>query len=163
MIIYLASTLSPVLFFPFFQVRRLCGWVVSFYSNCIHLTTQRECEHVCECVCVWIAAVVCCLFAYLRWVKSVWASVGVFVFVATNGEHRWWKAGLPCRWTSNLFRHGRSRLMQHTCYPCTIISRCRTAKRSNINREITERESGRNTGRMRKKRRERACVRVRER
>lgn len=30
--------------------------------------------------------------------------------------------------------------MQHTCYPCTIISRCRTAKRSNINREITERE-----------------------
>lgn len=30
--------------------------------------------------------------------------------------------------------------MQHTCYPCTIISWCRTVKRSNINREITERE-----------------------
>lgn len=32
--------------------------------------------------------------------------------------------------------------MQHTCYPCTIINWCGTAKRSNINREITAAEGG---------------------
>lgn len=53
------------------------------------------------------------------------------------------KVGPRCWWTSNLFRHGRSRLMQHTCSRCSIISWCRTMKRSNINREIAARERSR--------------------
>lgn len=79
--------------------------------------------------------------------ESVWASVGVFVFfcfflfqrplTASIGGER---SAPRCRRTSNLFRHGDGRLMRHTCYPCTVISRCRAAKRSNITREITGRQ-----------------------
>lgn len=124
-------------------MRRLCGRAVSFYPNCTHLTARRDWAlsnifHISASVfsvCVGICGCVC--FVPRPLTPSI------------AGE----RSAPQCRRTSNLFRHSVGRLMRHTCYPCTVISWCRAAKRSNITREITgkQREVHTATDGMRRK------------